>query len=328
LSKKLQLTLATGDYEITRPLREGLVQPDGIELTVLSLEAARDRTFNIERSLQCDLSEFNAPGYFMARDRGYPITALPIYPHRRFRHGFVFVNTRKGIRQPSDLIGRKIGMGYFTPAANIWLRGLLEEHFGLPHRSVQWVTKQPEDIPFTPAEGLRIERDLSPRSLDALLLDGDIDALIAPSFPEAFIRGDERIARLFPNYQELEVAYYQQTGIFPIMHTLTIKQDLVERYPWVPDNLVYAFNEAKRLAYERVRNPRVMPLAWFQTAWEEQQRLLGPDPWVYGLGEANRKNLETIVRYTYEQGLISRHYALEDLFVPIPDSVFRGVSGY
>jgi 4,5-dihydroxyphthalate decarboxylase len=328
LSKKLHLSLATGDYEITRPLREGLVQPDGIELTVLSLEAARDRTFRIQRSMQCDVSEFNAPGYFMARDRGYPLIALPIYPHRRFRHGFVFVNADKGIAKPSDLIGRTIATNYFTPAANVWIRGILEEHFGLPHRAVSWITKVPEDIPFTPAEGLRIERDTSARSLDDMLLDGDVDALIAPSFPEAFVRGDPRIARLFPNYQELEVQYFRDTGIFPIMHTLTITQEIVDRYPWVPDNLAYAFNEAKRLAYERIRNPRVLPMAWFQSAWEEQNAVLGRDPWAYGLSGANQKNLETAVRYTYEQGLISRDYPLTELFVPIPDMVFRGTSGY
>lgn len=328
MANRLPLILATGDYEITRPLHEGLVQPDGIALTVLSLEAARDRTFRIERSLQCDLSEFNAPGYFMARDRGYPIAALPIYPHRRFRHGFVFVNAHKGISKPVDLIGGRIGVGYFTPAANIWLRGILEEFFGLPHRQVRWITKQPEDIHFTPAPGLQVERDTSSLSLDELLLEGEIDALIAPSFPEAFVQGDPRIARLFPNYQELERAYYRQTGIFPIMHVLTIKQEIVERYPWVPDNLAYAFNEAKRLAYERLRNPRVLPLAWFQSAWEEQRQLLGPDPWQYGLGAANRHNLETILRYTQEQGLLSRSYSVDELFVPIPESAFRGIGGY
>ena len=126
--------------------------------------------------------------------------------------------------------------------------------------------------------------------------------------------GDKRIARLFPDYKAIELDYFRKTGIFPIMHVTTIKQEIVDKYPWVATNLVKAFEEAKHIAYRRIANPRVVPLAWVRTAVEEQEQVLGPDPWAYGLGAANRKNLETVLRYTHQQGMISRTWPLDELF--------------
>jgi 4,5-dihydroxyphthalate decarboxylase len=162
-----------------------------------------------------------------------------------------------------------------------------------------------------------------------MLATGELDALLAPSFPAGFLAGDRRIARLFPDYRREEVDYFRRTGIFPIMHATVIKEEIVAKYPWVAPNLAFAFNEAKRLAYRRVRNPRVVPLAWFTDAWEEQERILGSDPWEYGLGDANRRNLEAAQRYTHQQGLTGRLRPLDELFVPIDPGIFRGgVEGY
>jgi 4,5-dihydroxyphthalate decarboxylase len=132
LTKKLQLTLSCGDYEITRPLIEGLVSPEGIELTILSSSSARDRQWRLARNAECDIVELNACAYFMARERGHPFVALPIFPHRRFRHGFMFINTHKNILKPTDLIGRKIGVeSGFQPAAAVWLRGILNDEYNV-----------------------------------------------------------------------------------------------------------------------------------------------------------------------------------------------------
>jgi 4,5-dihydroxyphthalate decarboxylase len=329
VATKLPLTLTCGDYEITRPLAEGLVEPDGIALTVLTDPASRDRHWRLARNAECDLGEFNACAYFMARERGHPFIALPIYPHRRFRHGFVFVNTGKGIRQASDLRGRRIGCyGGFQPAACVWLRGILEEFFGLPHREVTWVVPPVDEIPFTPPKGLMIETARAGESLDDMLADGEIDAMLAPSFPAPFLKGDKRVARLFPDFKTREIDYYRQTGILPIMHLVMIRQSIIEKHPWVAANLAYAFNRAKEIAYQRLRNPRVLPQAWGTSAAEEQAAILGRDPWTYGLGAANRKNLETAMRYTHAQGLTSRLASIEEVFVPIDDGVFSGVGGY
>jgi 4,5-dihydroxyphthalate decarboxylase len=329
VATKLPLTLTCGDYEITRPLAQGSVEPDGIALTVLTDPASRDRHWRLSRNAECDLGEFNACAYFMARERGHPYIALPIYPHRRFRHGFVFVNTTKGIGKASDLRGRRIGCyGGFQPAACVWLRGLLEEFFGLPHREAVWVVPPLDEIPFTPPGGLKIETASAGKSLDDMLAEGEIDAMLAPSFPAPFLKGDKRVARLFPDFKAREIDYYRQTGIFPIMHLVMIRQSIIEQHPWVPANLAYAFNQAKEMAYQRLRNPRVLPQAWSVSAAEEQAAILGRDPWAYGLTPANRKNLETALRYTQAQGMISRVPLLEEIFVPIDAGVFSGVGGY
>src|SRR5262249_16799284 len=144
--------------------------------------------------------------------------------------------------------------------------------------------------------------------------DGDIPAMISPDLPRPFVHGDTRIARLFPDYHKVEAAYFKETGIFPIMHVTTIKQEVVDKFPWVTTNLVKAFEQAKQLAYKRVANPRIVPLAWVRKAVQEQKELLGPDPWSYGLSAANRKNLETVQRYCQQQGLIKAIRPLDQLF--------------
>jgi len=132
---------------------------------------------------------------------------------------------------------------------------------------------------------------------------------------QPILNKDRRVTRLFPGYRELEIDYFKRTGIFPIMHTTAIKQDVVEKYPWVPINLMQAFEESKKAAYKRMENPRIVPLAWFRHFLEEQDEILGADPWVYGLGDSNRKNLETLMQYSQEQGLLGRKMALDELFI-------------
>jgi 4,5-dihydroxyphthalate decarboxylase len=226
----------------------------------------------------------------------------------------VFINTAAGIKQPKDLIGRQVGGTNFQPAGNIWMRGILEEHYGVPHRSITWIVDRSEDVPFDAPPGLRIEMKTSAKSLSDMLADGELPAMISPTIPAPFARGDKRIARLFGDYKQIEMDYFRSTGIFPIMHVTTIKQEIVDKYPWVTTNLVKAFEQAKLAAYRRVANPRMVPLAWVRTAVEEQQETLGRDPWVYGLNPVNRKTLETIQRYTHQQGMIGKLTPLDELF--------------
>ena len=314
MAGKLRLTVACGDYEIVRALKEGAVQADGIELVMLTGMGPRERHWRMARKAEFDVCELNVGAYFMERDHGAPFTAIPVFLHRRFRHGFLFVNAAAGIRAPKDLIGKKIGGTNFQPASNIWMRGILEEEYGLPHRQVTWVVERSEDVEFAPPKDLRIEMIAPGKKLDEMLAEGEIPAMLSPDLPKLFLEGDRRIVRMFPSYKEIELDYFRKTGIFPIMHVNTIKQEIVDRYPWVPTNLVKAFEAAKQIAYRRIANPRVVPLAWVRTAVEEQEQVLGPDPWAYGLGAANRKNLETVLRYTHQQGMISRTRPLDELF--------------
>jgi len=311
---KVRLTVACGAYDIVKPLIEGTVEADGLDLTFLTDMGPRERHWRMGRKHEFDVCEENVGAYYMIRDQGEPLTAIPVFLHRRFRHGFVFINTAAGIREPKDLVGKTIGGTNFQPASNIWMRGILEEHYGVPHRSVTWLVDRTEDVAFEPPPGLRIEMKTLSKTLGVMLADGDIPAMISPTLPKPFVDGDKRIARLFADYKNIEIAFFGATGIFPIMHVTTLKQEIVDKYPWVATNLTKAFEAAKQLAYRRIANPRMAPLVFVRTAVEEQERIFGNDPWAYGLTPANRKNLETVQRYTHQQGMIRRIMPLEELF--------------
>jgi 4,5-dihydroxyphthalate decarboxylase len=314
MAEKLRLTVACGDYEIVRAIKEGTVKADGLDLVMLTGMGPRERHWRMARHAEFDICEANVGAYFMERDHGVALTSIPVFLHRRFRHGFLFVNAKAGIREPKDLIGKKVGGTNFQPASNIWMRGILEEEYGLPHRQVTWVVERSEDVAFTPPKDLRIEMVAPGKKLDVMLAEGEIPAMLSPEIPRLFLQGDKRIVRLFPNYKDIELSYFRKTGIFPIMHVTTIKQEIVDKYPWVPTNLVKAFEEAKNIAYRRIANPRMVPIAWVRTALEEQEEVLGADPWAYGLTPANRKNLETVLRYTHQQGMIGKMMPLDSLF--------------
>jgi 4,5-dihydroxyphthalate decarboxylase len=157
------------------------------------------------------------------------------------------------------------------------------------------------------------------KSLEDMLVEGEIDALLSPDLIRPLTTGDKRVGRLFPNYKQEEMEFYQRTGIFPIMHVVGIKQEIVERHPWVAINLYKAFEKAKALAMERMENPRIVPLAWYREGWEEQEKILGKDPWEYGLTERNTKNLERLVTYSQEQGLSKRRLSLDELFLNVSE---------
>jgi 4,5-dihydroxyphthalate decarboxylase len=315
MSRKIHLTLATGDYESIRALKDGTVKPDGIELTVLTDMTSDIRHWRMLRNREFDVAELSMSNYLMAKYIGMPFTAIPVFLHRRFRHGFIFLNAAKGIGKASDLIGKKVGLRNFQATANLWIRGILEHEHGLPHRSIQWFKQDDEEVDWTPPRNLNIQRIAPGKGIEKMLVDGEIDALIHPELIQPILDKDKRVTRLFPNYRELEVDYYKRTGIFPIMHTTAIKQEIVDRYPWVPINLLRAFEESKKAAYRRMENPRIVPLAWFRTFLEEQEELLGADPWPYGLGEINKRALETLMQYSQEQGLLGRKMTLDELFI-------------
>ena len=250
---KLKLTVACGDYEIVRALSDGTVQADGIELVMLTGMGSRERHWRMARKTEFDVCEINIGGYYMARDRGEALAAIPVFLHRRFRHGFVFVNAKSGIREPKDLIGKKIGGTNFQPASNIWMRGILEEYYGVPHRQCTWVVERSEDFEFTPPKDLRIEMAPPEKRLDVMLAEGEIPAMLSPDIPRLFLEGDKRIVRLFPNYKDIEIEFFRRTGIFPIMHVNVVRQEIIDKYPWVATNLVKAFDEAKALGLSPCR---------------------------------------------------------------------------
>lgn len=321
---RLKLTLAVGDYEITKPLKDGTVVPDGIELNVLTAMDSTTRHWRFLRNQDFDVAEVSCSSYVASKDKGFPFEAIPVFLHRRFRHGFIFINTTKGIKEPKDLIGKKVGLKQYQSSAILWLRGLLEHEYGVPFKSIDWYTELEEAIDFKKPEGLSLQRVRDDQSVETMLAEGELDALIHPDLIQPLLDKDPRVGRLFPNYKQEEIDFYKRTQIFPIMHVVGIKKEIVEEHPWVPLNLFLAFNEAKRVGMKRMENPRVAPLAWYREAWEEQEEILGPDPWEHGLTEKNRKQLDMLVRFSHEQGLISRQIPLEELFLPVSQGHKRG----
>jgi 4,5-dihydroxyphthalate decarboxylase len=297
-----------------------VVRPDGIDLTILTAMDSTTRHWRFLRGQEFDMAEVSCSSYIVARDQDFPATAIPVFLHRRFRHGFVFINTTKGITKPTDLIGKRVGVKQFQATAIVWMRGILEEEYGVPQKSIEWVPELDETIEFTPPPGLKISKLANDQAVEDLLAKGELDAVIHPDLIKPLVRKDPRVARLFPDFKNDEIAYYKKTGIFPIMHVLGIKQEIVERHPWVPINMYHAFNQAKAIAMKRMENPRIVPLVWYREAWEEQEELVGSDPWEYGPTEHNLKNMDTIARYAYEQGLSKKRFEFDDLF----SAVFQG----
>ncbi|MGE3710022.1 MAG: ABC transporter substrate-binding protein, partial [Hyphomicrobiaceae bacterium] len=258
------------------------------------------------------------------RDQGMEIDAIPVFPHRRFRHGFIFINTGKGIKSPKDLIGKKVGVKSFQATAILWMRGILEHEYGVPHKSIDWYSDLDEDIEFERPGDLRLTRLPDTTSVEKELVEGRLDALLHTDLIEPIVNKDERVARLFPDHQKEEVAFFKKTGMFPIMHVVGIRRDLVKKYPWLPINLYKAFNESKAAGMRRMFNPRVVPLAWYTEYWEAEREMLGPDPWEYGLSDQNRKTLGAMIGYSHEQGLIKRRLEVDELFLDVSEGKKRG----
>jgi 4,5-dihydroxyphthalate decarboxylase len=324
MAKNISLTLACGDYDIVRPLLEGKVQVDGVDLTILTKMDSATRHWRFLRDGDFDVAELSGSSYLAARDNGLAFRALPVFLHRRFRHGFIFINTNKGINKPTDLIGRKIGVKTLLTTAVLWMRGILEHEYGVPLKSIAWFSELDDDVDVSLPADLKLTRLPQTKSLETMLAEGELDAVLHSDLIKPFLAKDPRVARLFPSYKEEEITYYKRTNIFPIMHVLGLRQAVVEQYPWVAVNLYNAFNEAKAIAMQRMQNPRIVPLAWYREAWEEQEQILGPDPWEYGLTDKNRKNLETLIGYSLEQGLIKQKPTLDQLFLNVSQGRKRG----
>jgi 4,5-dihydroxyphthalate decarboxylase len=325
VSTRIPLTLACGDYEITRALKEGTVKPDGIDLTVLTAMDSTTRHWRFLRGHEFDMAEASCSSFIVARDQGLAASAIPVFLHRRFRHGFIFINTSKGISKPADLVGRRIGVKQFQATAIVWMRGILEHEYGVPAKSIEWFSELDETIEFTPPAGLKIHRLPGDKTVEGMLANGELDAVLHPDLIKPLVQKDPRVGRLFANFKDEEIAYFKRTGIFPIMHLLGIKQEIVQRHPWVPINMFHAFNQAKAIAMKRMENPRIVPLIWYREAWEEQEEIAGNDPWEYGPTERNRHNIDTLGGYCHEQGLTRQKFSFDDLFLSVFQGRKRGV---
>ncbi len=310
----LKLCLACGSYDFLSPLITGAVTPAGIDLNVLTM-ASPERHSRMVRYEEFDICELSLVSYILARDRGREMTAVPVFPHRRFRHAYMFKRMDCGIEKPSDLNGKRVGLDTLQNSAGLWMRGLLQDHYGVDLKSIEWWCQEEEDIPFEPAQWMNVHYVPKGKDINQMLLDGELEGALYPETLPSIRNGSPRVGLLFPNTKEAEIDYYRRSRHFPIMHTVVIKNEILERAPWVGISVLRAFQKSKEICYERMRDPRNFALVWMKELMQEQEALFGPDPWPYNL-EANRSELEAIVRYEYEQGIIRKRPKIEELFFP------------
>jgi 4,5-dihydroxyphthalate decarboxylase len=319
----LELSFACPPYDRILPLAHGTVVPEGIRVNYLSLEV-EEIFWRQLRNQEFDVSESSLSSYVMLRSRGDDrFIAIPVFTSRYFRHSCVFINTQKGIQEPEDLKGKVVGLPEYQITAVVWLRGIFQDEYGIHPRDVHWRNGGEE----TPGRKEKIALDLpkeidlqpipSDKYLSQMLDEGELDALFTARAPSCFTNGSPNVGRLFENYREVEEAYYNKTGIFPIMHTVILKREVYERNPWIAVNLYKAFCEAKDMVmmgyFETAALRVTMP--WLTGEVERLKGLFGEDWWPYGV-EKSRKTLETFLRYHHEQGLSKKLMSVEELFAP------------
>jgi 4,5-dihydroxyphthalate decarboxylase len=314
LATSIPLSLSCGNYDINQALIDGRIVPDGVDLSVL-VYPSPERHWRMGRHEEFDACEFSMSVFLRMHEQGRALTGIPAFPHRRFRHSSIYVNADAGIRSPKDLEGRRVGLQTWQATAGLWARGILQDQYDLDLGSIDWVCQHDEVEAIDLPDRFRLRYVEHGDSVTSMLVRGDVDALIYPEVPKAIQTGDPRVRRLFDDPKTEEIRYFEETGLFPIMHTVVIRQQVVDDHPWLPRNLLLAFRQSKDLAFRQALDPRRISLAWVSQAIDEQRRILGDDPWCYAF-EPNRKGLEQMIRWSREQGIITREMTPEELFVP------------
>ena len=328
--EKLFLTVGCGDYDRTHALQTGAVEAEGIKLNYIPLQS-EEVFWRMGHHQEFDASEMSLSNHITMVSRGNsPFVGVPVFPSRFFRHSSIFFNVDSGIKEPKDFKGKKIGAPEYAITAAVWIRGMLNDDFGVKTREVQWFIGGQED----PGRKERLQLQLPPeiqvqsipedKTLNGMLESGELDGLISARIPSGFAKGSPKIRRLFPNYKDVEIDYYKRTKIFPIMHVLVIRREVYERNPWVARSLFKAFCDAKNRAMEtmHISNAHAYALPWLSWEREQLREIFGPDWWPYGI-EPNGHVLESLLRYLSEQGLIKRPLKVEDIFAPSAVGEFK-----
>ncbi|KRI00323.1 hypothetical protein [Curvibacter sp. PAE-UM] len=327
---KLKLTFACWNYDRTRALMDGSIQPDGIDLNYLNLPV-EETFFRMLRHQEFEMAEMSLSSYTVSMFREpRPFVAIPVFPSRFFRHSCIYVNANAGIREAKDLIGKRVGNPEYQMTAPVWIRGILSDHYGVPVDSVTYYTGGEEE----PGRSEKIRLDLPPnikvkpigpeQTLSQMLLDGEIDALYTARMPSSFLKGGGKVRRLFEDYEPVERNYFRETGIFPIMHTVALRRDVYEAHPWIAQSMMKALVASQQRSYEDLYETAALKtmLPWLTAHVEQAKREMGDDFWPYGF-EKNEATLRTFLRYSYEQGLSRRLLEPRELFAPQTLESFR-----
>lgn len=318
----LRLSVAVGDYDRVRPLMDGAVQIDGVDPVFLRL-SPEEIFFRAFRTQDFDICELSMSSTTVKMAAGEcPYVPIPIFPSRAFRHTSLYVNASAGIDKPEDLRGKRVGLGEYQLTANVWVRALLEDDYGVKPSEIEWVrggieqAGRIEKIKLNLPSDVKLSDAPSDRTLADMLGQGEIDALIGPRMPSSFT-GDGRVKWLFPDPVAAATDYYKRTRIFPIMHALGIRRELVEAHPWLPASVFKAFEASKKACLVNLADTSAtkVTLPFVEEQLQNARKLMGEDFWSYGY-EANRHVIETFLDHHYRQGLSSRRLSAEELFHP------------
>jgi 4,5-dihydroxyphthalate decarboxylase len=320
----LDLDIAFWDYDRTRPLMDGRVRPEGInpKITVLRPREIFPRMLQDQKF---HAAEMSLASYVILKAQGKcPFIAIPVMLSKIFRHDCIYVRPGAGISEPADLRGKRVGLPQYSSTAGVFIKGLVQHEYGVSPTEISWFMggqDTPAPAPLVPLDlpvDIHLEFIPEDKTLEGMLADGELDALFATYIPNLFLNGSAKIARLFPNFKEVEQDYYRRTGIFPVMHTVVVREDVHHEHPWVASSLYKAFTEAKDLAVNRLYDTDALALTlpFLIDHLEETWKIFGSDYWSYGV-ESNRPALEALAQYVVDQGLAPRVVSPEELFPEI-----------
>ncbi|HEX3649334.1 MAG TPA: hypothetical protein VHV49_12970 [Pseudonocardiaceae bacterium] len=316
----LRLSIATTDYDHFRDFRLGTVRAQGIE-HIWSLLGHHEVFARFTANREWDVAELSIAKFAAQVTREHSdIIGLPVVCSRLFRLGAFYVNRNSGIRTAADLRGKRVGSPEWAHSAAVYMRGWLQDEAGVRLTDVEWyqaganAAGREEKVELDLPEGVRLTR-VADRSLSELLAAGDIDCAIIARPPTCFLEGHPDVVRLFPDYQDQELDSYQRTGVWPIMHIIAMRRQVLEADPWVARNLYNAFLESKQRSVERLLDPAVSryPLPWLATYGRRMTDLFDGDPFPYGV-EPNRRTVDQLLRYAHQQGIAHRLATADDVF--------------
>lgn len=318
---RLQLSVAIGDYDRTRPLTDGTVPIDGVDPVYMTL-APEEMFFRAFRHGEFDVAELSLSSQTVKVAAGAnAYVAVPVFLSRAFRHTSIYVRTDR-IRRPEDLAGKRVGVPEYQLTAIVWARALLQDDHGVAPGDVTWVRGgidepgRPEKIALALPANIRVEDAPAGEHLSGMLDRGEIDAFISPR-PPSCAGHNPHVGWLFADPTAAAIDYYRRTRIFPIMHVLGVRRDRAEAHPWLPAALLKAFQQAKSIAIERLSDtsaPKVT-LPFVEDQLAAARALLGRDFWSYGVAP-NRVALDAFLRHHHDQGLSSRLVTVDEFFHP------------
>ena len=314
-----KLTMALSHYDRHIPLFDGSVHPDGVDLQVLAvgqshpLKQGQDRHERMLQKGEFDICELSLSSYLIAKSRGMPFTAIPVFPRRLFSLSQIWVNADAGIKSPQDLTGKKVGLSTFQTTLSVLAKGDLQAEYGVPWREIDWYISKDEAVPLKPLKGVKMQLLNPGQKIGGMLESGELDALMVPHPPQEALRGGRAIRRLFADPKLEETNYFKKNRYYPIMHLIAFKDEVLKNHRSLASNIMAMFDRAKEVCMQYYDDPNWSRFVWGRHLFEEERNAFGDDPWPHGV-KKNRANLERFIGYSLDQGLIEKKLEVEGLF--------------